>query len=403
MSDEAHGRRPRVAWVTNDLPPTSGGIQQFVDSLLQRTATADTLVLGPAPTRGQQESAAAYDASVPWHVERAPGRLLPTLRALRWATRQLAAFRPDVVVIGSVWPLGLIAAALGRAAGAPVIGISHGAEAGIARGLGRSLIARATRGMAAVTFISEFTRGPVASAVGEERVTHLPPGVDLDRFAPSATAGRQLRELLGLTDEALVVGCIARLVPRKGQDVLLRAWPTVRAVHPDAALVIVGEGPLRRRLERRARRLTGVRITGRVAWADLPAAYAALDVFAMPVRTRLAGLDVEGFGISLLEAQATGIPVVVGRSGGAPETLVDERVGTVVDGRDPAAVADAITLWLTDSQRRTAVRELGPAAVARWSWDRIAADFDDLLIDVVTKARSTSCSTPRRVGPRLGR
>lgn len=397
MIEGPHGRRLRVAWVSNDLPPTSGGIQQFVDSLLQRTAGPDTLVLGPLPMRGQQESAAAYDASVPWRVERAPGRLLPTPRALRWARRQLVDFRPDVVVIGSVWPLGLLAAALGRAAGAPVIGISHGAEAGIARGLGRSLIARATRGMAAVTFISEFTRGPVASAVGEERVTHLPPGVDLERFAPSAMAGRRLRAVWGLSDAALVVGCIARLVPRKGQDVLLRAWPSVRSVHPDATLVIVGEGPLRRRLERRARRLTGVRITGRVAWGDLPAAYAALDVFAMPVRTRLAGLDVEGFGISFLEAQATGIPVIVGRSGGAQETLVDDRAGTVVDGRDPAAVAEAIASWLTDSQRRTAVRELGPAAVARWSWDRIAADFDELLTDVVTRARSTSRATPRRL------
>lgn len=396
MIDEPHGRSLRVAWVTNDLPPTSGGIQQFVDSLLQRTAGPDTLVLGPAPMRGQQESAAAYDASVPWRVERAPGRLLPTPRALRWARRQLVVFRPDVVVVGSVWPLGLLAAALGRAAGAPVIGISHGAEAGIARGLGRSLIARATRGMAAVTFISEFTRGPVASAVGEERVTHLPPGVDLDRFSPSAAAGRRLRAAWGVTDAALVVGCIARLVPRKGQDVLLQAWPSVRAVHPDATLVIVGEGPLRRRLERRARRLTGVRITGRVAWDDLPAAYAALDVFAMPVRTRLAGLDVEGFGISFLEAQATGVPVIVGRSGGAQEALVDARAGTVVDGRDPAAVADAIASWLGDAQRRTAVREHGPAAVARWSWDRIAADFDELLADVVTRARSTSRATPRR-------
>jgi phosphatidyl-myo-inositol dimannoside synthase len=326
VTDEPQGRRLRVAWVTNDLPPTSGGIQQFVDSLLQRTAGPDTLVLGPAPTRGQQESAAAYDASVPWRVERGPGRLLPTRRASRWARRQLAAFGPDVVVIGSVWPLGLIAAALGRAARAPVIGISHGAEAGIARGPGRSLIARATHGMAAVTFISSFTRRPVARAVDEERLTHLPPGVDLARFAPSATAGRQLREDWGLTDEALVVGCVARLVARKGQDVLLRAWPDVVASRPDARLVIVGEGPSRRQLERLAARTSGAHVVGPVTWEDLPAAYAALDVFAMPVRTRWAGLDVEGLGISLLEAQAAGLPVVVGHVGRC--------------ARDPARCAD---------------------------------------------------------------
>jgi phosphatidylinositol alpha-1,6-mannosyltransferase len=380
----------RVAWVTNDLPPTSGGIQQFVDSLLQRTAGPDTLVLGPAPSRGQRELAARDDAAVPWRVERAPGRLLPTPAARRWAAKRLAAFRPDVVVIGSVWPLGLIAARLGRAAGAPVIGISHGAEAGIARGVGRRLIARAARGMAAVTYISAFTRGPVAGAVGPERLVHLPPGVDLGRFVPARTDARRLRESWGLAHDAVIVGCIARLVPRKGQDVLLRAWPAVRARHPEAHLVIVGEGPLRRRLERRARRLRGVHLVGRVAWADLPAAYAALDVFAMPVRTRFGGLDVEGFGISFLEAQATGIPVVVGRSGGAPETLPDARSGTVVDGRDPHEVAAAIASWLEDVQGRTVVREIGPAAVARWSWDRIATDFSDLLVATVTKGQSES-------------
>jgi phosphatidylinositol alpha-1,6-mannosyltransferase len=382
MTLAAHRAPVRVAWVTNDLPPDTGGIQQFIASLLERTADQHTVVLGPSVPAARRAEADAYDRSVPGRVIRAPGRLLPTRAALRWLSAQLAEADPDVVIIGSVWPLGILAGGIGRASGAPVLGISHGAEAGIGRGPGRFLLRRATRGLSALTYISEFTRRPVARAVGTAALTRLPPGVDLERFArpvPTDGAAVGLRDVLrrrwGIEADAPVVGCIARLVPRKGQDMLLRAWPEVARRHPGARLVIVGEGPARRRLERAAGRMPTAHVVGPVSWEELPGAYAALDVFAMPVRTRFGGLDVEGFGISLLEAQAAGLPVVVGRSGGAPETLTDPRVGTLVDGRDVAEVVAALDRWLTDEAARAQARVLAPAAVERWSWDRIAADL----------------------------
>ena len=372
----------RVAWVTNDLPPRTGGIQQFVVNLLERTADAGTLVLGPA---GGSE-AAAWDAGRPWRTERAPGPLLPTPRAARWLARRLAVDRPDVVVIASLWPLGLLAPRLRRAAGAPVLGLTHGAEAGLARGPGRGVLRAVARDVGLVTTISDFTARPVAAALGADRVVRLPPGVDAARFAPRPPddPGRSaLRRAWGIPPDAPVVGCVARLVARKGQDVLLSAWPEVAARHPDARLVIVGEGPRAGALARAVRRLgpagAGVVLAGRVPWEHLPDAYAALDVFAMPVRTRLAGLDVEGLGISFLEALATGLPVVVGTSGGAPETLVDPTVGTPVDGRDPAAVAAALDRWLGDPEGRRRVARVAPPLVRRWEWDRIAAELADLL------------------------
>ena len=378
--------RPRIAWVTNDLPPHSGGIQQFVASLLARTADDATLVLGPAAPAGREADAARFDASHPGRTVRMPGRVLPTGATLRRLGPELAAHRPDVVVLGSAWPLGRLAARLRAAAGAPVMGISHGAEAGLAAGPARPLLAAVARDLDLLTVISDHTAAAIGRALGRSDLARLSPGVDPARFAapPQRAAARALRERWGVPTDAPVVGCVARLVPRKGQDVLLDVWEQVRATHPDAHLVIVGEGPLRRRLARRAERLTGAHVVGPVGWEDLPAAYAALDVFAMPVRTRLAGLDVEGLGISLLEAQAAGLPVLAGRSGGAPETVTDPCLGTVVDGRDRRAVAAGLVALLEDGPRASAAAH-GPQAAEAWSWDAIAGRFDALTAGLASR------------------
>jgi phosphatidylinositol alpha-1,6-mannosyltransferase len=381
---------PRVTWVTNDLPPRSGGIQQFVVSLLERTADAGTLVLGPAGGPG----AAAWDRDRPWRTERWTGRLVPGPRASGWLADRLRAERPDVVVIASLWPLGLAAPRLRRAAAAPLLGLTHGAEAGLARTSATRPVLRAVaRHVDLVSVISDFTAGPVAATLGADRVVRLAPGVDLGRFRPvTDPSGRAaLRAAWGVPPDAPVVGCVARLVPRKGQDVLIEAWPEVLARHPGAWLVLVGEGPDRRRLARAVARTgrAGARVVlaGRVPWEQLPAAYAALDVFAMPVRTRWAGLDVEGLGISVLEALATGLPVVVGRSGGAVETVPDPRVGTLVDGRDPTAVATALDRWLADGAARRAVADLAPPLLTGWAWDRVAADLGGLLTTLAAGGR----------------
>jgi len=165
--------------------------------------------------------------------------------------------------------------------------------------------------------------------------------------------------------------------------VLVAGWPRVLARSPRARLLLVGGGPAEASLRRAvaARGLTdSVVLTGPVPPAELPAYYAAGDVFAMPCRTRRAGLDVEGLGMVFLEAAACGRPVVAGTSGGAPETVLEGTTGHVVDPRSPAAVADAITGLLDEPARARAMGAAGRAWVEqRWSWTTIATGFADLL------------------------
>ncbi len=286
-----------------------------------------------------------------------------------------------------MWPLGELAPALHERLGVPIVALSHGLEAGLSRVGGGRLVRRATRGLAAVTTISDWSERCLAPHVRADRIARVAPGVDAQRFQVDPSLGREWRRRWGIPADAPVVGCVSRLVARKGQDTLVDRWPELRRRHPDAWLVLVGEGPLKAQLTRRVERLGGsaqVVFAGRVEDPDLPGAYAAMDVFAMPCRDRWAGMDVEGLGIVYLEAQAGGLPVVAGRSGGAPETVLDGTTGTVVDGRDGAAVLAAIDRWVDDPPARRDAGRAGRQWVARqWSWTVAAERFTRVLDEVV--------------------
>jgi phosphatidylinositol alpha-1,6-mannosyltransferase len=180
-----------------------------------------------------------------------------------------------------------------------------------------------------------------------------------------------------------VIVCVSRLVPRKGQDTLVRALPEVRRAIPGTALLLVGAGPYQAELVRLAAShgvADAVVFTGGVPHAELPAHYAAGDVFAMPCRTRRRGLDVEGLGIVYLEAAATGLPVVAGDSGGAPDAVLDGQTGYVVGGRDVGAVAERLVELLRDADLRRRMGAAGRAWVERdWRWDVIADRLRALL------------------------
>lgn len=262
---------------------------------------------------------------------------------------------------------------------------THGHEAGWAQLPGsRQLLRRIGEGTDTLTYLGEYTRSRIAAALtpaAAGRMVQLPPGVDEKTFHPGS-GGAAVRARLGLTDRPVIV-CVSRLVPRKGQDTLILAMPRILRQVPDAVLLIVGGGPYAGDLEKLAERtgvVDSVRFTGPVPWAELPAHYGAGDVFAMPCRTRRGGLDVEGLGIVYLEASATGLPVVAGDSGGAPDAVLDGETGWVVRGGSAEDAADRIVTLLRDPALRRRMGERGRAWVEeKWRWDLLAEKLRELL------------------------
>jgi len=370
----------RTLLITNDFPPRPGGIQQFVHNLAVRQPPGSLVVLA-STWRG----AAAFDSEQPFEVVReATGVLLPTPAVARRAAELVRAHGCDRVWFGAAAPLGLLAEGLRRDAGVErAVALTHGHEIGWAALPGaRQLLRRIARGNDVITYLGDYQRTRLARALGGlTDLQRLAPGVDVDAFHPGVD-GSAVRGRHGLTGRPVIV-CVSRLVPRKGQDMLIRALPAVRRQVPDAALLLVSGGPYRQKLERLAREQgveQDVVFTGSVPWAELPEHYAAGDVYAMPCRTRAAGLDVEGLGIVYLEASATGLPVVGGDSGGAPDAVREGETGYVVGGRDVPALAARLTDLLSDPTRAKAMGEAGRAWVERdWRWETQAARLTTLL------------------------
>ena len=376
----------RLLLVTNDFPPRRGGIQSYLEALVGHLVASQQCELTVyAPKWKGAEDYDSVAAATGYRVVRHPGTLMlpePTV-ALRMR-KLIAEHGIETVWFGAAAPLALMAP-LARAAGAQrVIASTHGHEVGWSMlPLARTALRRIGTDTDVVTYISAYTRRRFSSAFGPDAaLEYVPPGVDTERFVPDEVARAEMRARYRLGQRPVVV-CVSRLVPRKGQDMLIRALPAIRQRVPGAALVIVGGGPYRNSLHRLAHDFgvaEDVVFTDGVPGEELPAHHAMADVFAMPCRTRGYGLDVEGLGIVYLEASATGVPVVAGRSGGAPETVVDGETGLVVDGWNVGEIAASVAELLSDPDRAAAMGAAGRQwVVDNWRWSRQAERLAALL------------------------
>jgi phosphatidyl-myo-inositol dimannoside synthase len=372
----------RTLVVTNDFPTRQGGIESFVYALADRLP-ADEVVVYTAAMPGDR----TFDALLPFTVVRDPtSMLLPTPAVARRTADVLRAEDCDAVLFGAAAPLGLLADRLRQAGARRVVGLTHGHETWWAKvPAARHALRRIGTGCDVLTYVSEFCRRRIATALSDDvaaRMVRLAPGVDTQVFRPGV-GGAVIRERLGIDPDRPVLVSVSRFVDRKGQDALIKAMPHVLRTVPDALLLLVGDGPTRGRLDRLVRDndlARSVVFAGAVPWSEAPGWFDVGDVFAMPCRTRKGGLEPEALGIVFLEAQACAHPVLVGDSGGAPETVLHGETGYVVDPFNPLAIAARAVDLLSDLDRARLMGEKGRAWVEReWSWEESVAILRGLV------------------------
>jgi len=373
---------PRTLLVTNDFPPRVGGIQRTLHALVRELPPDRISVLAPS-----WDGSEAFDAGQPYRIVRAHRRFLwPTPATRRLTDGLVGGSGAEVVLFGDAMPLTAMGPGLaGR--GIPYLVAAHGFDywLSLLPGAHASLAYMTSRAARVPVMCSAFIARVVRTAVPEDvPVSVMYPGADVDAFRPDLPTDGVL-ERHGLVGRP-VVACVSRLVARKGQDVLIRAMTEIRRRVPGAALLIVGDGPYRSALERLAAGVPSgsVAFAGQVSEEELPTYYAAGHVFAMPCRTRLGGLEVEGWGNVFIEAAACGRPVVVGDSGGARESVVDGETGVLVDGRSVEQVADAVSRLLEDPALAERMGKAGRERVERfYTWPRAAAQLGRWLRDAV--------------------
>ena len=380
----------KVLVVTNDFPPRIGGIEQYVAELLRHLSNdvSVTVITSTHP------DAPTFDRTFPAQVIRwAPYPLLPTPRLIRAVVHDVTRVHVDVLVFGATFPLALIAGAVRRRTDVPIVMFTHGVEPALTSLPGGSaLLRRIVRHATITTVLSRWAENRIRSAVGPiPRIELLRSGVDADRFRPDVS-GTAIRHRYGLGGGPVIVS-VARLVPRKGHDRMIGVLPEIAREFPTVRLLIVGAGPSRRRLERltvRHRVASHVVFAGAVSDAELPACFAAGHVFAMPCRSRWAGLDTEGLGTVFLQAAAVGRPAVAGQSGGAPEAVIDGETGIVVDARVSAAVEAGVLRLLRSPDEG---RALGANAASRvhreLTWPLLAQRLECLLREASTDRHET--------------
>lgn len=368
----------RLLLVTQDFPPGEGGMARYYGDLAAGFDAGEIRVSTVAAQGAAAPPAAHLRVErVDFPLERAH-RPLELWRWERQVARLAADFRPTEIVCGNLRPLGPLCRRVAGRLGVPYDAVVHGNDllathrrwSGWRRGLWQRVLGDARRWVANSRAVQ--TLGVTECGLPPERGAIVRPEVDTRRFRPPAPAETAAaRTAFGLPGGPLAL-FVGRLVERKGLDRLIGALARV----PVGALVVAGYGDVApfRALAARLGVAARVHFVGAVDDARLPALYQAADLLAMPSRTILARGDLEGFGIVYLEAAASGRPALAGRSGGAPEAVLDGITGRVVDGDDETEVAAALGHLLGDAAERARLggaararieREFGPGSMAR--------------------------------------
>lgn len=388
MDEPARGALNHI-FVTQDYPPVGGGMSRRYAELCRRFGNgADTRI---EVATVSANDGAAFDRGEDYPIFRQSfsfeeaNRFGNQLRWGRWLGQHCSG-RIDVIHCGNIRPVGYAVTWPHLRLGLPYLMYVNGgdllrekmkSERGVKRAGARRMLGSASGIVATSKWVAELA-GEVMQTVG---ITKPPPvgafdlGTDPIKFHPSRASG-SLRAKWNVGDAPLLI-TVARLVPHKGQDSVIRALAALREEFPELRYVMVGEGHYERQLQSLARELgvhDRVIFAGLLSDEDLPEAYATSTLYVGLSRIDKE-INVEGFGISFLEAAASGIPSIAGDSGGVRSAVRDGETGIVVPPTDIPAIRTAIAALLRDKERRSAMGRAARLAVeTHYNWDRVARD-----------------------------
>ena len=386
-------------FVTQDYGPDLGGMARRHVELCRRFGDGDETIMGVSTVASP--GAAGFDRHESYSIYRQPfpferaNRFSNQLRWARWLTSRRSPHF-DVLHCGNIRPVGYAVRWAHRKRRAPYLVYVNGGDllrerrkarhSSIKRQTAQWILGQAAGIVATSKWVAELT-SEVMKQVGVE---HPPPvaaldlGTDPTHFNPSRDTGA-LRRRWGVGDAPIIL-TVARLVPHKGQDMGIRALAALARDFPTLRYIMVGEGHDELRLRVLARELDvldKVGFVGSMRDDELPEAYATSTIYLGASRVDRE-INVEGFGISFLEAGASGIPSVAGDSGGVRSAVRDGETGIVVPPTDVDAIADALRSLLLNEDRRKAMGRAARHAVeTHYNWDRVASDTREFTYRVM--------------------
>jgi phosphatidylinositol alpha-1,6-mannosyltransferase len=376
---------PKILLITNDLGPRAGGIESFILGLLKRMPHQSVVVYTSSQPQSKTFDQDLFDQYGVIVIRDRSKILLPTPRVTKRAVKLMREFDVKIIWFGAAAPLALMAAPLRKNGATRIIALTHGHEVWWAKlPIFRQLLGKISRDVDVLTYLGEYTRNAIKKVVADQsKLIKLAPGIDVEHFQPSEKSD-DLIHRLNISNRPVIVS-VGRLVHRKGQDKLIVAMSQVIKDFPTAVLLIVGEGPIKYMLQKLVQHHSlekNVIFAGRVQLNELPKYIQLGQIFAMPARDRFFGLEVEGLGIVYLEASACGLPVIVGNSGGAPDAVISDKTGLIVDGTSPDQIANSIKSLL---QQPELAKRYGAAGrewvVNEWRWEIWSKRFNSLLLN----------------------
>ena len=398
-------RKLNHLFVTQDFGPDRGGMARRHVELCRRFGDAANSM---AVSTVRLDGAADFDAAEKYHIYRQPfhfreaNRFANQVRWARWLMKS-GKGSADVFHLGNIRPVGYAVWWAHSRLRVPYMLYVNGgdllreqrktARGGMKRRTARRIIGEATGIVATSSWVADLTR----DVLDQIEVKTPPPvaaldlGTDPAVFSPSRDKG--LLRVKWKVGESPLLLTVARLVPHKGQDNVIRSLALLSEELPELRYVLVGEGHDETRLRALAAELgvsERVIFAGALSDDELPEAYATSNIYVGASRLDNT-VNVEGFGISFLEASASGLPVVAGDSGGVRSAVRDGLTGIVVPPEDVRKISSAIRDLLRDPARAESFGSAGRLAVeTHFNWDRVAADTREFTLSVVSRKTARS-------------